>query len=462
MANPSNVIAIDELRMITNAEFDINIAAASDVRRALTNFYKMRGSLKSAIDQFEASSEDFAMSITSAGLAQDVAEISEDNAPVVRLVSSILEEAVRDQVSDVHIEVYERISKVRYRIDGALFEYIEYPASLHAAVISRLKIIAGMDISERRKPQDGRIIVKVLDKRIDLRVNMLPTIYGEKAMMRLLDRSVSKVGLSRLGLFDDDVAVLTRNIASPHGIILITGPTGSGKSTTLYSLLEILNLPDVNIITVEDPVEYTMAGINQVQVNEKTGLTFAEALRSILRQDPDKIMVGEIRDYDTAELAVRAALTGHLVFSTLHTNDAPSSVVRLLDMGIPPYLISASLIAVVAQRLIRRLCPLCKAECRLSAQVARDNGFQPGMKVYEAVGCDNCRGTGYKGRAAIVEIMEVNDSMKELIGTSAPVTAIRRAAMENGMRLLIQSACRNVAAGVTSMEEMLALTARSA
>ncbi|MDR0764399.1 MAG: Flp pilus assembly complex ATPase component TadA [Synergistaceae bacterium] len=458
MSDPLNVIAVDELRMITNAAFDINIATASDVRRALMNFYKVRESLKSAIDEFEASSEDFATSITSAGLTQDVAGVSADDAPVVRLVSNILEQAVKDRVSDVHIEVYESVSKVRFRVDGALFEYVEYPASLHPAVISRLKIIAGMDISERRKPQDGRIMVKVLDKRIDLRVNTLPTIYGEKAVMRFLDQSASKVGIANLGLFEDDVAALARNIAAPHGIFLITGPTGSGKSTTLYSLLEILNRPDVNIITVEDPVEYMVPGINQVQVNEKTGLTFAEALRSILRQDPDKIMVGEIRDYPTAELAIRAALTGHLVLSTLHTNDAPGSVVRLLDMGVAAYLISTSLVAVAAQRLLRRLCPMCRAEYLLPGNIAADYGLRPGIPVYAPVGCDNCRNTGYKGRIAIVEIMEVNDRVKDLINSGAAAPAIRRAAMENGMRVLTQSAMRNVLSGVTSVEETLALT----
>jgi type IV pilus assembly protein PilB len=282
MSDPLNVIAVDELRMITNTEFDINVATASDVRRALMNFYKVQGSLKSAIDEYEASSEDFATSITGAGLAQDVAGVSADDAPVVRLVSNILEQAVKDQVSDVHIEVYEKVSKVRNRVDGALFEYIEYPASLHPAVISRLKIIAGMDISERRKPQDGRIIVKVLDKRIDLRVNTLPTIYGEKVVMRLLDQSTSKVGLTNLGLFEDDISVLHRNIAAPHGIL--TGPTGSGKSTTLASMVSRINkTKNCHILTIEDPIEYlhrhNKSIINQREVGDDT-LTFANAIRA--------------------------------------------------------------------------------------------------------------------------------------------------------------------------------------
>ncbi|MDR1885775.1 MAG: Flp pilus assembly complex ATPase component TadA [Synergistaceae bacterium] len=458
MSDPLNVIAVDELRMITNVEFEINVATASDVRRALMNFYKVQNSLDDAIGEVTSNEDEFAKGIVSAGMAQDISGVSADDAPVVRLVSNILEQAVKDMVSDIHIEVYEKVSKVRYRIDGSLFEHIEYPSSLHPAVVSRIKIIAGMDISERRKPQDGRILVKIKDRRIDLRVSALPAIYGEKMVMRLLDQTTSKVGLSNLGLFDDDIRVMTNNINAPHGIFLMTGPTGSGKSTSLYSLLEVLNKPDVNIITVEDPVEYTVEGINQVQVNEKAGLTFTEALRAILRQDPDKIMVGEIRDYPTAELAIRAALTGHLVLSTLHTNDAPSSVMRLMDMGIPSYLISTSLVTVVAQRLLRRLCPRCKSQYPLPAAIAEAHGVEPGTLVYEPVGCDDCRNSGYKGRVAVVEIMEVNEKIKYLINEKASMPLIRDAAIESGMRLLTQSAMRNVVKGVTSIEEMLALS----
>lgn len=458
MSDPLNVIAVDELRMITNTEFEINVATASDVRRALLNFYKVQSSLEDAIGEVASAEDDFAKTIVSAGAAQDVVGVSAEDAPVVRLVSNILEQAVKDQASDVHIEGYEKVSKVRYRIDGSLFEYIEYPSSLHPAVISRLKIIANMDISERRKPQDGRILVRINDKRIDLRVNSLPAIYGEKMVMRLLDQSSTKVGLAKLGLFEDDIDVLTRMIKAPHGVFLMTGPTGSGKSTSLYSLLEVLNTPDVNIITVEDPVEYTVPGINQVQVNEKAGLTFTEALRSILRQDPDKIMVGEIRDYPTAELAIRAALTGHLVLSTLHTNDAPSSIIRLVDMGLAPFLISSSLVAVVAQRLLRRLCPRCRAQYALPAPIAAATGAPPGATVFSPVGCDECRNTGYKGRVAIVEIMQVDETLKGLINAGATVAEIRRAACAKGMRLLTQSAMRNVLSGVTSLEEMLSLS----
>jgi type IV pilus assembly protein PilB len=384
--------------------------------------------------------------------------VSADDAPIVRLVSNILENAAKENVSDIHIEVYEKVSKVRYRIDGSLSEFIEYPAALHTAVMSRLKIIANMDISERRKPQDGRILVKIQDKRIDLRVSSLPAIYGEKMVLRLLDQSNSKVGLEKLGLFKDDIEVLMRMIRAPYGIFLMTGPTGSGKSTTLYSLLEILNKPDVNIITVEDPVEYTVDGINQVQVNEKTGLTFTEALRSILRQDPDKIMVGEIRDFPTAELAIRAALTGHLVLSTLHTNDAPSSVVRLQDMGVAPFMISSSLVAVVAQRLLRRLCSKCKTEQQLVGSMAAAVGLPEGTIVYGPKGCEECRHTGYKGRVAVTEIMQVDEEVKALINEGATVARIRDVCVSKGMRLLAHSAMRNVMTGVTSIDEMLALS----
>ncbi len=458
MSDPFNVIAVDELRMITNADFEINVATVSDVRRALLNFYKVQSSLDDAIGEVISSEDLLSGAILTSGTAQDVAGVSSDDAPVVRLVSNILEQAVKDRASDIHLEVYEKVAKVRYRIDGALSDYVEYPSALHPAVVSRLKIIASMDISERRKPQDGRILIKISDKRFDLRVNSLPAIYGEKIVMRLLDQSGTKMGLENLGLFEDDVSVLRRMMKAPHGIFLMTGPTGSGKSTTLYSMLDILNTPDVNIITIEDPVEYTVDGINQVQVNEKAGLTFAEALRSILRQDPDKIMVGEIRDYITAELAIRAALTGHLVLSTLHTNDAPSSVMRLTDMGVAPFLISSSLVAVVAQRLLRRLCDRCRKEQPLSAELSASIGVPEGTPVFSPVGCDECRGTGYRGRIAIVEIMEVDDEIRAMINKGASVEELRERAAAKGMRFLSQSALRNVLAGVTSVDEMLGLS----
>ena len=452
MSDPLNVLAVDELKMITNTEFDINIATASDVRRALTNFYKVESSLADAIDEVGID-----LTTGMAGGAQEVGTNAED-APVVRLVNSILDQAVKEGASDIHVECFEKNSKVRMRIDGALFESFEYPKNLHPSVVSRMKILSGMDISERRRPQDGRIMIKVGPKRIDLRVSALPAVFGEKIVMRLLDSSSTKVGLEKLGLYPEDVKTLKDAVASPYGIFLVTGPTGSGKSTTLYSLLEIINTPDVNIITVEDPVEYTVAGINQVQVNEKTGNTFTEILRAILRQDPDKIMVGEIRDVDTAELAIRAALTGHLVLSTLHTNDAPSSIVRMIDMGIQPFMISSSVVAVVAQRLVRRLCEHCKKPTTIPDVYADMYQVPRGTPAFGPGGCDECRGTGYKGRTNVMEIMVVNEELRILISKNAPLNEIKDAAQRNGMRTLGMSAMRKVVEGITSVDQLLAIT----
>jgi type IV pilus assembly protein PilB len=318
--------------------------------------------------------------------------------------------------------------------------------------------MANIDISEKRRPQDGRIMIKALNRNIDLRVSTLPTIYGEKVVLRLLDQSNAMVGLEKLGLDQDDREMVDEIISSPYGIILVTGPTGSGKSTTLYSVLERLSKPEVNIISVEDPVEYTMTGINQIQVNERAGLTFSEALRSILRQDPDKIMVGEIRDMDTAQLAVRAALTGHLVLSTLHTNDAPSASIRLSEMGIAPFLVSSSLLAVIAQRLVRKLCENCRQEYTVPDQIAKDVGLAPGSRAFRPVGCENCRGTGYRGRSGIYEIMRVDEKIKNLILEGAAGFRIQKTAAEGGMRSLRDSGLRKVRDGLTSLEEVLQVT----
>ena len=454
MSDPLNVLAVDELKMITNTEFDINIATASDVRRALASFYKVQSSLDDAMDEVGI---DLNASMGPGG-AQDLAGVGADDAPVVRLVNSVLEQAVKEGASDIHVEAFEKISKVRLRIDGALYESFEFPKNLHPAVVSRMKILSGMDISERRRPQDGRIMIKIGQKRIDLRVSCLPAVFGEKMVMRLLDNSSTKVGLEKLGLYPEDVETLKKAVAAPYGIFLVTGPTGSGKSTTLYSLLEVINTPDVNIVTVEDPVEYTVAGINQVQANEKTGNTFTAILRAILRQDPDKIMVGEIRDVETAELAIRAALTGHLVLSTLHTNDAPSSIIRMVDMGIQPFLIASSVVAVVAQRLVRRLCTHCKTPIIIPDNYADTYHIPRGTQIYASVGCDECRGTGYQGRTNVMEIMVINEELRLLINKNAPVNEIRDAALRNGMNTLAMSAMRKVAEGITSIEQMLAIT----
>lgn len=454
MSDPLNVLAVDELKMITNTEFDINIATASDVRRALASFYKVQSSLDDAMDEVGIDLSGPA----GVGGTQDLGGVAADDAPVVRLVNSILDQAVKEGASDIHVESFEKISKVRLRIDGALYESFEFPKNLHPAVVSRMKILSGMDISERRRPQDGRIMVKIGQKRIDLRVSCLPAVFGEKMVMRLLDNSSTKVGLDKLGLYPEDVETLKHVVSAPYGIFLVTGPTGSGKSTTLYSLLEIINTPDVNIVTVEDPVEYTVEGINQVQANEKTGNTFTAILRAILRQDPDKIMVGEIRDVETAELAIRAALTGHLVLSTLHTNDAPSSIIRMVDMGIQPFLIASSVVAVVAQRLVRRLCAHCKTPAVIPDEYADTYNIPRGTQIFKSVGCDECRGTGYQGRTNVMEIMVINEELRLLINKNAPVNEIRDAALKNGMKTLGMSAMRKVAEGITSIEQMLAIT----
>lgn len=455
MSDPLNVLALDELRMVTGRNIELSVATASDIRRAFDQFYRVQASLEEAMVEVMEDRKSSGIG-TDGGL--NLLDISVDDAPVVKLVNNILEQAVREGASDIHIEGFERNSRVRFRIDGTLFDALEYPKNLHPAVCSRIKIMSGMDISERRRPQDGRLLVKILSRKVDLRVSSLPALYGEKIVMRLLDQENAMVGLEKLGLEPQERGLVEDMIAYPYGIVLVTGPTGSGKSTSLYSLLEMLNTPQVNIITVEDPVEYTIQGVNQVQVNEKAGLTFSETLRSILRQDPDKIMVGEIRDQETAQLAIRAALTGHLVLSTLHTNDAPSAVARLVDMGIQPFMVASSLVAVVAQRLVRRLCPACKKEQALPPQVLKGFGLPEDAVAYLPVGCEECRGTGYKGRTAIFEILLVDEDVRRAIVEELPSHALRQLAVSKGMTTLRQAGIRKILAGITSVEEMMSET----
>jgi len=449
MADPLNVLAIDEVKILTGMELEIGITTPSEIERELDKFYEVQGSLEEAIVEIvdnEPGEMDLNLEERMAGA---------DDAPVVKLVNTILEQGAKEGASDVHIEPFEKVTRVRFRVDGALYDALDFPKKLHPAVSSRIKIMANIDISEKRKPQDGRILIKAADRKIDLRVSTLPTIYGEKVVLRLLDQANAMVGLEKLGLFPEEREILDSMIHRPYGIVLVTGPTGSGKSTTLYSVLEQISKPEVNIITVEDPVEYTMTGINQIQLNERAGLTFSEALRSILRQDPDKIMVGEIRDLETGQLAVRAALTGHLVLSTLHTNDAPSASIRLIEMGIAPFLVSSSLIGVVAQRLVRKLCDNCKEEYEIPESVLIATGLPPGSKAYRPVGCDVCRTTGYKGRSAIFEIMKVDETIQSLILENASSNRIRKEAISRGMMTLRQSGLRKVAEGFTSLEEVL-------
>ena len=379
------------------------------------------------------------------------------NNPSVRLVDSIIKEAIPYRASDIHIEPFEKTVKVRYRIDGDLQERAEFPTASYSAISARIKIMSGMDIAERRIPQDGRINLIVGGKEYDFRISSLPTMFGEKFVIRVLDRSSFRFTREDLGFTEAENEVLDKMLTRPHGIILLTGPTGCGKSTTLYAFLKEINKPEVNIVTVEDPVEYVMAGINQTQVNVKANMTFAVALRSILRQDPDIIMVGEMRDEETAEIAVRAAITGHLVFSTLHTNDAPGSITRLQDMGVEDYLVADSLVGVIAQRLVKRLCPACKKRSKTTQKEMEILGIDEPVNIFRPQGCQFCNGTGYKGRIAVHEMMYINDNMRNAIVTEKNLERLRDIAKENGMVTLWNS-CKNlVFKGVTSIQELLTL-----
>ncbi len=387
---------------------------------------------------------------------------SAEGAPVIRMVNVILVEALRNRASDIHIEQMEKSSRLRYRIDGNLVERPSPPKAFHNAVVSRIKIMADLNIAERRLPQDGRFKIRALNKEVDIRVSILPTIFGEKVVMRTLDKSNLAPNLAALGLDDFAHKAMKHAIEQPHGILLVTGPTGSGKTTTLYSCLQELNKAEVNIVTVEDPVEYQLAGVNQVHVNVAVGLSFASVLRSVLRQDPDIVLVGEIRDGETADIAVKAALTGHLVLSTLHTNDAPGVIARLTDMGVPPFLLASSLILAQAQRLFRRLCPVCKKETVLPAETYSANridpGFFTGATVFRAAGCPKCNNTGYRGRGAIMEVLAVNDQIRDAIvrgRTSAEISAL---AVAGGMITLKEVGLRKVRDGVTSLEAALEVT----
>ncbi|WP_375131990.1 type II secretion system ATPase GspE [Sphaerotilus natans] len=374
---------------------------------------------------------------------EDLLEAADD-APIIRMLNALLTQAAKDGASDIHIEPYERSSAVRFRVDGTLREVVQPNKALHAALISRLKIMAELDIAEKRLPQDGRISLRIGGRAIDVRVSTLPGVHGERAVLRLLDKGEAKFSLASLGMQGDTLARFSQRIAQPHGIVLVTGPTGSGKTTTLYAALGQVDTSTTNVLTVEDPVEYELAGIGQTQVNAKIDLTFAKALRAILRQDPDVIMIGEIRDHETAQIAVQASLTGHLVLATLHTNDAPSAVTRLTDMGIEPFLLSSSLLGVLAQRLVRKLCPHCRRQ-------GEDGLWHP-------VGCEHCGHSGYKGRTGVYELMTVDERVQALIHARAPESELIAAARAAGLRSMREDGERLVAAGITSMEELLRVT----
>ena len=398
---------------------------------------------------------------------EETADLLDDtsDAPVIKLVNLVLSQAVRDSASDIHIESYKDRIKIRKRVDGILYDMYSPPRHVQAKLISRIKIMAKMDIAEKRLPQDGRIEIRIAEKNIDIRVSTLPTSFGERVVMRLLDKSSSLVPLEDLGLSKDDLDHFLRLIRAPHGIILVTGPTGSGKTTTLYSALNILNNPDINIITIEDPIEYQMNGISQMQVNSKIGLNFSNGLRTIVRQDPDVILVGEIRDIETAEIAIQSALTGHLVFSTLHTNDAASAITRLIDMGVEPFLVSSSVNAIMAQRLVRKICPHCREAYVPSKNFLDRAGLSPvkfgNRELYRGVGCIECLQTGYKGRIGIFELMGLTPAMKSLILTTSDAGQIKKQALSSlatGMMTLRQDGLRKVLAGLTTLEEVFRVT----
>ncbi len=452
MNDPLNIIAEDDVRIASGRDIKIALCGRAEIAQAISKYYSE--------DYMKKTAEEF----KNLGKIEEIfeEELSDDikNAPAVKLVDSIIQNAVRSKASDIHIEPFEHRVCVRYRIDGALQKQFDSPKEPLAGLITRIKIMSNMDIAERRVPQDGRIFTRVDNENVDLRVSVLPTVNGEKVVIRILDKSAFNVDKSVLGIADDDLDKINKIISKPHGIVLVTGPTGSGKSTTLYSLLKDLNNEDKNIITIEDPVEFSMDGINQVNVNTKAGLTFASGLRSILRQDPDIVMLGEIRDSETAEIAIRAAITGHLVLSTIHTNDAPSSIVRLKDMGVAPYLVSSALVGIIAQRLIRKLCLHCREKYSASNYEKEILGVPKDQELtlYRKVGCNRCSNTGYKGRVGIYEIMEINRELRELINEDASVENITNAALRNGMKTLSKSAINVILKGNSTVEELLRVT----
>jgi general secretion pathway protein E/type IV pilus assembly protein PilB len=457
LSDPLDVDNLDTLRYLLKCSVEAVVASRDEIQVALNKFYPSETDVNQVLDKMPDSAVDVALTSTSALVPEEAA--TDADAPIIKLVTLIIVEAYRHRASDIHLEPMEKRFRVRYRIDGALHEVDSPPKRLQPAITSRVKIMAGMKISEKRLPQDGRIQVNIMGRELDLRVSTVPASHGEAVVMRILDKQSLALGLPNLGFFSDDQQLFEQLIQLPDGILLITGPTGSGKTTTLYACLNYINRPDRKIITVEDPVEYQLSGVNQVQVREDIGMTFAHALRSILRQAPNIVMIGEIRDKETASIATEASLTGHLVFSTLHTNDAPSAVTRLLDIGVKPFLVASSLRAVMAQRLVRCVCDNCKEtyaaperELRLLGPAAK---LMTGSALYRGRGCNKCSLTGYYGRKGIFEIFTVTEEIQRMIYNKVPSTELRVRARENGMRTLREDGLRKTAAGVTTIEEVM-------
>jgi len=462
LSNPMDVDTLDSLRYILKCNVEGMVATKSEIEKALTQYY---GSADDAIESImgkighEVTDDDIMLR----GGAEEGGPVSEGDAPIIKLVTAMIVQAVKMRASDIHVEPLEKKLRVRYRIDGYLQEIENPPKRLQASIISRLKIMSNMSIAEKRIAQDGRIRISVADKQFDLRVSDIPTAHGESIVMRILDKKSMLVGLPQLGFFSDDQATFERLITLPDGILLVTGPTGSGKTTTLNSCLNFINRPDKKLITVEDPVEYVLPGVNQVEVREEVGMTFAAALRSILRQAPNVIMIGEIRDLETAEIAINASLTGHLVFSTLHTNDAPSAITRLLDIGVKPFLAASSIRAIMAQRLVRKICERCKEPYMPTDGERRFMGLTPEQitttTFFKGRGCNECNRTGFRGRIGIFEVFVINEDVQKLIYERVSAHVLRKAARELGMRTLREDGVRKIMAGLTTPEEVIKTTA---
>ncbi len=468
MSDPSNIYAVDDIKFVTNLNIEVVVASDTAIAEAIDKYYNQQVSFNDVMLDFDVDEEEYDEELEFGEIQEDInvldLEKSAGDAPVVKLVNLILMDAIRKGASDIHVEPYERQMRIRYRIDGVLYEVMKPPLKLKHAITSRLKIMASLDIAERRLPQDGRIKLRMgRGKEMDFRVSCLPCLWGEKVVLRLLDKSNLQLDMTRLGFEVKALEDFQSAIHKPYGMVLVTGPTGSGKTTTLYSALSELNKSTTNISTAEDPVEFNFFGINQVQMHDDIGLNFSASLRSFLRQDPDIIMVGEIRDFETAEIAIKAALTGHLVLSTLHTNDAPSSVSRMLNMGVEPFLVASAVNAIGAQRLLRRVCQECREPIDVTEKVLLDIGVPPEdtaeFQVYRGSGCGTCNGTGYKGRIAVYEIMLFNEEVREFILNGASALELKREAVRQGMKSLRMSALTKLGEGVTSIDEIVRSTA---
>jgi type IV pilus assembly protein PilB len=464
MTDPTNIFAVDDLKFLTGYSVEVFVTSEDSLKWAIDHFYDQSASMDDALSSMEEELQG-TVEVSAEGDDLGVGDLEKeaDQAPVIKLVNLTLVDAIKKGASDIHVEPYEKFMRIRYRLDGMLYESMKPPLRLKNAIVSRLKIMAKLDIAERRLPQDGRIKLKIQGgKEVEFRVSIMPTLFGEKVVLRILDKSNLQLDMTKLGFEEEALSRFKEGIYKPWGMVLVTGPTGSGKTTTLYSALSELNKIDSNISTAEDPVEFNLPGVNQVQMHEEIGLTFATSLRSFLRQDPDIILVGEIRDFETAEIGIKAALTGHLVLSTLHTNDAPSTVNRLLNMGIEPFLVASSVNLIVAQRLSRKICPLCKTKDDVSKetliQMGLDQEMASRIECLTGKGCGTCGNTGFKGRIALYEVMPVTEEIRELILMGASSSEIKNQAISQGMKTLRQSGLTKVAEGVTSVAEILRTT----